>query len=62
MRNVQVLIAASHKEAELWDFKQQMEMTPHERISAACELIGRVFGRSCPAIRDTRAVKIEPMK
>lgn len=40
----------SFKEADEWDRRQQLAMTPQERIRASRELQRRVFGR----VRDIR--------
>ena len=36
----------SFEEADAWDRRQQLAMTPQERINAARELQRRVFGRA----------------
>ena len=38
-----VHIAQSHEEAREWDIRQQVAMTPQERIRAARELQRRVY-------------------
>ena len=43
--------AKSHKEAELWDIKQQLEMTPEQRQKAAKELKRRFYGDKIPDVR-----------
>lgn len=39
-----VHIAKSFEEAEEWDIKQQLEMTPQERIWVARDLQRKVYG------------------
>ena len=41
----------SFKDADAWDRKQQLAMTPQERIHAARELQRRVYGQT----KDVRA-------
>ena len=46
-----VNIAKNHKEAEKWDIKQQINMTPEERQMAAKELKRRFYGSYSPGLR-----------
>jgi hypothetical protein len=46
-----VHIAKSFKEAEEWDFQQNISMTPEERLEAAKELKERVYGKNSPDVR-----------
>jgi len=39
-------------EAELWDIKQQVSLSPEERQKAAKELKARVFGNQTKDVRD----------
>ena len=41
----------THKEAETWDVRQQIEMKPEERQRAAKELKKRFYG---PNVQDVR--------
>ena len=47
-----VHISRSHKEAEEYDIKQHIEMTPDERLAAAKKLKEKVCGKSPPDIRE----------
>jgi len=40
------------REAELWDIKQQVSLSPEERQKAAKELKARVFGNQTKDVRD----------
>jgi hypothetical protein len=46
-----VHISRSHKEAEEYDIKQHIEMTPDERLAAAKKLKEKVYGKNPPDIR-----------
>lgn len=48
--------AKNHKEAEEWDIKQHLNMTPEERKKVAHELKKRFYGENPP---DVRSVKNE---
>jgi hypothetical protein len=41
----------SFKEAEEWDIRQHIQMTPEERQEAAAELRRRIFGEDVPDVR-----------
>jgi hypothetical protein len=43
--------AAGFLEAEQWDIKQQLEMTPEERKKAVEMLKERVYGKNPPDVR-----------
>jgi hypothetical protein len=47
-----VNIAKGFKEAEAWDIKQQIEMTPDERLRASRILRDRVYGKNCMDVRE----------
>jgi hypothetical protein len=47
-----VNIAKGFKEAEAWDIKQQIEMTPDERLRASRVLRERFYGKNCPDVRE----------
>ena len=44
--------ATSFKEAEAWDIKQQIEMTPQERMRAARALKDRAYPPPQPDVRE----------
>ncbi len=44
--------AASFEEAESWDIKQQIEMTPQERMRAARAIKDRLFPPPQPDVRE----------
>ncbi len=44
--------AADHKAADEWDVKQQLSMTPRERMRAAKELRDRFYGRDTKDVRE----------
>ena len=46
--------AKNHKEAEKWDIKQQINMTPRERQKIANELKKLFFGEYPPDVRSLR--------
>jgi hypothetical protein len=46
--------AANHKEAELWDIQQQIQMTPQQRQKIAFELKKRYYGSNPPDVRDRK--------
>jgi hypothetical protein len=54
MKAMKRVVHKSHNftEAELWDIKQQVRMSPEERQKAAEELKSRVFGKNTRDIRD----------
>ncbi len=52
-RSLAVHIARGHQEADEWDVRQQLAMTPEERQAAARELKRRVYGDDCPDIRES---------
>lgn len=54
-----VNIARSHKEADDWDVRQQVAMTPQERIRASRELRRRAYP---PPNRDVRECHDKPQK
>ena len=47
-----VNIARSFKEAEEWDIKQQISMTPDERLQISRILRERVYGKNCVDVRE----------
>jgi adenylylsulfate kinase-like enzyme len=54
MKDIKRVVHISHNfvDAELWDIKQQVSLSPEERQKAAKELKSRAFGI---AVRDVRA-------
>ncbi len=46
--------AVNHKEAEKWDIKQQINMTPKQRQKIAHKLKKRYYGENTPDVRGTR--------
>lgn len=44
----------SYTEAERWDIKQQLSLSPEERQKAAKELKVRVFGKTAKDVRESR--------
>jgi adenylylsulfate kinase-like enzyme len=54
MKDIKRVVHISHNfvDAELWDIKQQVSLSPEERQKAAKELKSRAFGK---AVRDVRA-------
>lgn len=48
--------AANHKEAENWDIKQQINLTPGQRQKITRELKKRFYGESVPDARTSRKV------
>ncbi|MEJ5351539.1 MAG: hypothetical protein WHS65_08110 [Melioribacteraceae bacterium] len=52
-----VNIAKSHAEAEEWDIKQQISLTPEERQRIAYELKIKAYGRNTKDVRETRVCK-----
>lgn len=47
----------NYKEAEEWDIKQQLSMTPEERQAAAKELRERVYGPNPKDVKDQKRQK-----
>ncbi len=47
-----VNIAKGFEEAEEWDIKQQVNMTPDERFAVARELQKMVYGNNTPDVRE----------
>ncbi|MCP5107547.1 MAG: hypothetical protein GY950_29435 [bacterium] len=47
-----VNIARSFEEAEEWDIRQNISMTPDERLTAARQLAERVYGKNQPDVRE----------
>jgi hypothetical protein len=45
------------KEAEDWDIRQHIQMTPEERQEVAAELRRRTYGRDAPDVRDVHLRK-----
>jgi len=52
-----VNISKNAKEAEEWDIKQHLSMTPAERQEAARILKERVYGTDVPDIREAERMK-----
>jgi len=54
MKAMKRVVHKSHNftEAELWDIKQQVRLSPEERQKAAKELKSRVFGKNTRDVRD----------
>jgi hypothetical protein len=52
-----VNISKNAKEAEEWDIKQQLSMTPAERQEAARILKERVYGKNCPDVKEAERMK-----
>ena len=52
-----VNISRNAREAEEWDIRQHISMTPEERQEAARILKERVYGRDCPDVREAERVK-----
>jgi hypothetical protein len=46
--------AKNFKEAEEWDIKQQINMTPRQRQKIAKELKRRYYGSNPPDVRDIK--------
>ena len=46
--------AKNHKEAELWDIRQQINMTPEERQRIARELKNRYYGVRTIDVREKK--------
>jgi F0F1-type ATP synthase delta subunit len=46
--------AENHKEAEKWDIKQQINLTPRQRQKIAKELKKRFYGKNPPDVRSKR--------
>jgi hypothetical protein len=44
--------AKGFKEAEVWDIRQQISMTPDERLKASRILRDRFYGKNCPDVRE----------
>ena len=44
--------AKGFKEAEAWDIRQQINMTPDERIRVSRLLRKRVYGKHCVDVRE----------
>ncbi len=53
------IVHKSHrfKEADEWDIKQQISMTPAERMKAADDIKLRIYPKPCPDVRQCREVK-----
>ena len=47
-----VNIAKNFAEADLWDIKQQVNMTPNERLLAAKVIRDRVYGSDAKDVRE----------
>ncbi len=54
-----VNIAKSHKEAEEYDFKQMISLTPEQRQEIAYQLKKRFYGDKWIDIRESRKVVIK---
>lgn len=52
-----VNIAHSFEEAEVWDIKQQIKMTPDERFAAAKKLQEMFYGKNVPDVREWYRLK-----
>jgi len=52
-----VHISKNFAEAEAWDIRQQLEMTPEERQKVAYELRKRVYGNDCPDVKEAQRIK-----
>jgi hypothetical protein len=46
--------AADYQEAQEWDIKQQINMTPEQRQKIARELKRRFYGENPPDVKDKR--------
>lgn len=57
-----VIISKNAKEAEEWDIKQNLSMTPQERQEAARILKERVYGKNVPDVREAKRMKQAKMK
>ncbi|MCK4765330.1 MAG: hypothetical protein KAW12_24225 [Candidatus Aminicenantes bacterium] len=51
-----VHIAKSFAEAEQWDIRQNISMTPDERLAAARQLAERVYGKNQPDVRAAQSI------
>lgn len=47
----------SFEEAQEWDIRQQLEMTPEERQRVARALRDRVYGADAPDVRESERVR-----
>lgn len=54
-----VNIAKSHKEAEEYDLKQMLSITPEQRHEIAFKLKKKFYGEKCIDIRASRKVVIK---
>lgn len=59
MEEMKRVVHKSHNfsEAELWDIRQQVSLSPEERQKAAKELKSRVFGKKTRDVRDRQKAK-----
>lgn len=57
MKKIVFNIAKNFKEAEEWDIKQNISMTPEERIKAAKELEIFFYGRKTVDVRESKYFK-----
>jgi len=55
-KDLQVHIAKNHKEADEWDLRQSLEMSPQKRMEAARELQLQYFGKNMPDVKKTEIV------
>lgn len=46
--------AKNHKEAEEWDIRQHLNMTPYERKKVAYELKKKFYGENPPDVRSVK--------
>jgi hypothetical protein len=55
MKTMKRIVHKSHSytEAECWDIKQQVSLSPEERQKAAKELRIRVFGKATKDVRES---------
>lgn len=50
-RNLKIHIAKNHQEADEWDIKQNLEMSPQERLRAARILQHQYFGKNSSELK-----------
>ena len=55
-RNLKIHIAKNHQEADDWDIRQNLKMSPQERLRAARILQIQYFGKNTPDVKKSQSV------
>jgi hypothetical protein len=54
--------AQGFEDAERWDREQMLAMTPDERLTVARILRERVYGTSCPDVREAERQRLRELE